>query len=459
MEFIGRDKEIKKFLDFFKDDNQTAALIYGRRRVGKSELIKYCIKNSGITSIYYECKQTTGKNNAESISQVIADYLNIPKPDFNSVEEVADYLFRRFTDEYGIFVLDEYPYLRENTVGLDSIMQSLIDKYKNKSKLKIIVCGSSVETMKTLLKEDNPLYGRIDLTVSLEPMDYYDSSKFYENFSDEDKIRIYSVFGGIPYYNRLINDKLSVKENIIKLIASSGARLENEISMFLHAELSKITNANEVFETMAKGYSKFSDILSQSHVSSSPTLVDVLEKLEKLQIVGKESPINDKNNKKKTRYFISDNLSLFYYKYIFVNMSQMKMMDEEEFYNRYIHEDFETKYVPKQFERIAKQYLIMKNKKGELKPVITEIGKYWYDDPKGQKNGEFDIVTKDDAGYIFYEVKFSSNPLSYEIVRKEIEQVKECGLDCYKYGFISRSGFENFNDDNVIKINLTDLYK
>jgi len=199
--------------------------------------------------------------------------------------------------------------------------------------------------------------------------------------------------------------------------------------------------------------------LNQSHVSSSPTLADVLEKLEKLQIVGRESPINDKNNKKKTRYFISDNLSLFYYRYIFVNMSRMKMMDEEEFYNRYIREDFETKYVPKQFESIVKQYLILKNKKGELKPVITEIGKYRYDDPKGKKNGEFDIVTKDDNGYIFYEVKFMSKPLSYEMILEEISQVKECGLDCYKYGFISRSGFEKFEDNNVIKFELSDLFK
>lgn len=94
-------------------------------------------------------------------------------------------------------------------------------------------------------------------------MDYYDSSLFYPAFSEEDKVRIYSVFGGIPYYNRLVDDSKSVKENIIELIASPGARLENEVSMHLNSEISKIVNANEVFEALSQGNTKYKDILSK----------------------------------------------------------------------------------------------------------------------------------------------------------------------------------------------------
>ena len=68
------------------------------------------------------------------------------------------------------------------------------------------------------------------------------------------------MFGGIPYYNRLISVKKSVRENIIDLIASPGARLENEVSMYLNSEISKITNANEVFEALAKGFSKYKEM-------------------------------------------------------------------------------------------------------------------------------------------------------------------------------------------------------
>lgn len=83
--------------------------------------------------------------------------------------------------------------------------------------------------MKQLLTNQNPLYGRVDLTILLEAMDYYESSLFYSSFSNEDKVKLYSVFGGIPYYNRLIDSKKSVKDNIIELIASQNSRLKNEI--------------------------------------------------------------------------------------------------------------------------------------------------------------------------------------------------------------------------------------
>lgn len=400
--FYGRENERKKLHRMFLSDGQMISLIYGRRRIGKSELIKQALKETDIKSIYYECKQTTERNNVDSLAELIAEIFDFPKPAFENIEALLQFLFKMSEKEPMILVLDEYPYLRENAKGLDSILQSLIDHYKDTSNMKFIVCGSYVDTMKALLEKQNPLYGRIDLTLNLKPMDYYESALFYPEFTEEDKVRLFSVFGGIPYYNRLIDGQKSVRENIIELIASPGARLENEVSMYLNSEISKITNANEVFEALAKGFSRYKDILDQSNVSSGPALVDILDKLMRMDVVSKEAPINDENNKKKSGYFISDNLSLFYYKYIFRNMSRMNIMDSDVFYDRYIAEDFETKYVPKSFERICKQYLIRKNRKGLMDEVFEKIGKYYYDDPIEKKNGEFDIVTLDDRGYIFY---------------------------------------------------------
>ena len=153
---------------------------------------------------------------------------------------------------------------------------------------------------------------------------------------NEDKIRLYSVFGGIPYYNRLIDSSKSVKQNIIDLIASPDSRFENEVQMYLKSEISKMVNAYEVFEALAKGYVRFSDILSQSKVSSSPTLVDILEKLIKMDVVTKEFPINDENNRKKVGYYVSDQLTLFYFKYIYRNLSRLAVMDSDVFYEKFI---------------------------------------------------------------------------------------------------------------------------
>lgn len=457
--FYGREKQKKSILDMFAKDEQMISLIYGRRRIGKSELIKQSLRETNVISIYYECKQTSEKNNVDSLAELIGEKFNFPKPAFSNIEEVISFVFKKSEEHSLILVLDEYPYWRENVRGIDSIMKSVIDKYKDTSHMKLIICGSYVDTMRQLLSKQNPLFGRVDLSIELKAMDYYESAMFYQDFSDEDKVRIYSVFGGIPYYNRLIDPSKTVRENIIDLIASPGARLENEVVMYLNSEISKITNANEVFETLAKGFSKYKDILDQSNVSSGPTLVDVLDKLIKMDVVKKEAPINDENNKKKTGYYISDNLSLFYYKYIFRNISRMSIMDSEVFYDRYIKEDFETQHVPRIFEDICKQYLIRLNKSGANEEPFEKIGKYYYDDPQTKSNGEFDIVTKDDKGYIFYEAKFRKEPLTESAIKEEIMQVEKTGLGCYKYGFISRSGFDCEISEDRILIDLDEVYK
>ncbi len=374
------------------------------------------------------------------------------------MEALLDYLFRRAEKEKMVLVLDEYPYLRETSAGIDSILQSLIDRYREVSSLKLILCGSYVEIMKSLLARENPLYGRVDLTIDLKPMDYYESAMFYPDFSAEDKVRLYSVFGGIPYYNRLIDASLSVKENIQELISAPGARLENEVSMYLKSEISKIANANEVFEALSKGFSKYSDILSQSHVSSGPTLIDILDKLIRMEVVEKQAPINDADNRRRSGYFIIDNLSLFYYRYIFRFLSQRSVLDEDVFYDRYIREDFETQYVPRAFESICRQYLIRQNRAGRIRPAFDKIGKYYYDDPRTRTNGEFDTVTEDPQGYIFYESKFRKESLSPAMIGEEIRQVRATGLKCYRYGFFSRSGFQCEPSDDMIFIHLNEMY-
>ena len=133
-------------------------------------------------------------------------------------------------------------------------------------------------------------------------------------------------------------------------------------------------------------------------------------------------------------------------------------MDSDVFYKKYIEKDFEEYYVPHMFENVCRQYLIRKNKAGEIEPVIENIGKYFYDNPDKRTNGEFDIVTEDESGYVSYEVKFRKKPVSDEMIDEEIEQVKATGIDCYKYVFFSRSGFRCEKRDDVVLIALEEIF-
>lgn len=459
MEFIGRTAELARLEREFDKDSLGVVLIYGRRRVGKSELIKQAIRQNDAKAIYYECKQTTEVNNVESLSALASEAFGLPPMAFASVEQLLDFLFKQSIEENIVLVLDEYPYLRSAVKGLDSILQSLVDTYRERAHVKLVLCGSYVDVMKSLLEHANPLYGRVDVTISLKAMDYYDSAKFYPGFTAEDKVRLYSVFGGIPYYNRLIDQKKSVRENIIELISEPDSRLENEVSMYIASEISKMTNANEVFGALAKGYSKYRDLLDQSHVSSGPAMVDVLDKLMAMELVQKQAPINDPENKRKSGYRIVDPLSLFYYRYVFRNLSQRAFLDPDVFFDRYIARDFEENYVPHFFEEVCRQYLIRQNRAGNIDVPFDEIGRYWYDDPANHANGEFDIVTRDPQGFIFYEAKFRKTPVGQKIVEEEISQVKATELCCYKYGFFSRSGFAVKASDEIELIDLQDMFE
>lgn len=460
MTFIGRTKEQEKLLAQLSSPIQNAALLYGRRRVGKSELILHTMRQaSDARTIYYECRQTTTENNTKNLSEVIAEAFDMPPLAFSDIEAALRFVFDRATGEKIVLAIDEYPYLRDVVKGMDSILQVLLDEYRDRSHLSLILCGSYVEVMKSLLERDNPLYGRIGLKINLQPMDYYESAQFYPERSCEDKVRLFSVFGGIPYYNRLIDKNASVRENLIHLILEPDARLEDEVPSYLLSEISKIGNAHEIFSALADGHARYRDILSQSHVSSGATLVNVLNRLIGMQLVQRRSPINDPNNKKRTSYVICDGLSKFYYRYVFRYLSQRSVLDPEVYYDRYVNDDFETQFVPRAFEEVCRQYLVRQNRMGNSEPPFDLIGTYSYDDPVTRTNGEFDVVTKDPLGYSFYEAKFRTTPITQRMIEDEIEQVQRTGLTCHRYGFFSRSGFEAQADERTALIGLEELYR
>lgn len=156
MKFHGRTQERKLIHKLLKSDSMAVIMIYGRRRVGKSELIKQVLRESDIRSIYYECKQTTEKNNVDCLSELLSEAYGFPKPSFSGIEELLQFLFKKAGEEKLILVLDEYPYLRDAVAGLDSIVQSIIDHNRDHSGIKFILCGSFIDTMKSLLDSGNP---------------------------------------------------------------------------------------------------------------------------------------------------------------------------------------------------------------------------------------------------------------------------------------------------------------
>lgn len=457
--FIARENEIDRITSALNSNHFELILVYGRRHIGKTELIRHCCEKNKEKTVYYMCRQVKEKQLTDGLTEVIHSETGLSGQYFRSFEDALRYLFEAGRNEKITVVLDEYPYARQMIEGLDSHIQALADEYKFTSRIKLILSGSYIDVMKSIKSQKAPLYGRITLSIDLKQMDYYESSLFYPSFTESEKVSLYSVFGGIPLYNSLIREDLSVKDNIISLIASKDARLEDEIDMFLRAELSKIENANSLFSAMASGLIKYNEIMKEADISSTGVMSELVSKLIRMEVVRKEFPINRENDKTKSRYYINDNLAKFYFRYISRNISALQIMNSNMFYKRFVESDFNEHYVPEIFEEICRQYLIRRNLNGLIDPVIEKIGKYYYDDPVNHKNGEFDIVTLDELGYAFYEAKYKSHPVTAGMIQKEILQVSQCGLLCHRYGFFSRSGFKGEIPDHIICYTLEDLYK
>ncbi len=454
--FVGREDEIKQLLYYLESKSQENIVIYGRRRIGKSYLIKETLKRYGKSFIFYQAKETTLEDNIISISKIISEHYNLGDVSFNSIEAIFEFIFLK--DDGVVFVIDEYPYLRELFEGLDSVIQKIIDTYKNKSQVKIVLLGSYIDVMSKLSKVDNPLYGRISLMMFVSKMNYYDASSFYPNVDLETKVKYYSVFDGVPYYNSLIKQEDSFEENIKRIIIDQNSQLGDFIEITLSKELRKINGANAVFSIIANGANKFNDILKRLSGFSSSSLSAILNNLINMDLLKKVTPINEPSNSKRTYYEINDNYIEFYYRYIFRNNSSRIILKSEDFYNELIKEDFNTQYVPKKFEKIAYEYLIKENKAGNITPPLLNIGKYWYDNPIEKINGEFDLVTQDKSGFIVYEVKYKNTKIDIKVVDRLIEQLKKCNVKYYNVGFFSKSGFDFENENNYYLITLQNIY-
>ena len=459
MQFVGRKRELSIIKDCLASDRSESLLVYGRRRVGKSELIREALKKVDFPVIHYVCRKTSFEQNMAGLSKAAAQTFNEPYLKFEDIEQLLEYVYTKAVQQKVVFFIDEYPFLRGDDERIDSEFQIAIDEWQNQSSLKLILCGSYVETMQKLVDSRAPLFGRFTEIMKVKPFDYYDAAQFFPTRTIEEKFLLYSVFGGIPFYLRQLDDSLSPEENIKKLLIPEGSMLESEIRLQLTAELSKEENANYVLDKIAGGVGRYSDI-AQGFSGSSGKLSHTLGKLEGMGLIEKDSPINAVSNKRQHRYVICDNLLDFYYTFLFKDVTARSAMSAEVFLKTKVEKLLYNSYLPRKFEQAAKEYLLRQNRAGKIKPPFAAIGRYVYNDKVNHKNGEFDVVTEDEQGLVSYECKYRGEQVGMKVVHEEEWQIKELGLNFYKLGFFSKHGFkEDINKEKYTLISLQEMYQ
>ncbi len=453
--FLKRDEELKELSGFIDAEGKTAAMIYGIRQIGKSSLLLQAVKDRSDV-LYFECLDSPIEENLMQLSRKAATQLNLPRLAADDIISFFDALLA--FDRQFIIILDEYQHLKRNSsIGnMDSYMQSIIDSLKD-SRIKIILSGSYVTDMKELLEKDNPLFNRFSLILHLKEMDYFDAAAFYPELSPYERIAFYSVFGGSPNALSSINQEASLEENIKTLLLNEKAPLRFYVEYILFHELRKAQSANAVMDVLGNSKFRFSEIDERVRGVEEKNLNRQLKVLLDMEAIEKVSPINAKDDKRKTFYTITNNLVRFYYAYIFSCRDEIRRLGADTFYRMYIAPSIGT-FISYRAESVARSYFVRQARKDTLGDVL-DIGTYWYDDRKAKKNGEFDCVIKRRDSYDIYEVKYLKDKISIRMMEDEIAKIKAIeGLRIGTIGFISISGFEA-DLPGIKQITGEDLYR
>ncbi len=283
---------------------------------------------------------------------------------------------------------------------------------------------------------------------------------FYSNRSNEEKLCYYAVFGGTTFNLRNIDYSVSFEECLIEQFISYGSFFEMEAIGTIKNEILKDANANAILEFIASGTRKYKELNNRLGDPAKDNVGRYLRKLEELDIIGKSLMVTDKNEKKPL-YYIKDNLLDFYYTYLFKTSAICERMDPKVFFENVIKEDFHTKYLPRKFEEVVKEYVHKEN--GKRIPFFRNGGRIYCNKKtgKGEINREFDLVLKTMNGYLPIECKYRNDPIGMKDVHEEINQWKGLPFDLYQYGFASKSGFtkEVRERKDILLIDFNDIYQ
>ena len=452
--FVGRSGELRLLLEAFKE-KRSATLLYGKRRVGKTTLIKEALEKQQKTYVYYECLRGTMRDNIDGLTQELTRLKILTfATTFTSFQDVFAYL--NTLPQQFIIVIDEYPYLKSMTQPelVDSTFQAIIDNHL--ANINLVVSGSHIGMMRDMLREGNALYGRFGTVIQLRELTYRLAATFYSSKDAYDKIGFHGVFGGSPFVLEQLRDGESLRDNIIRTILNESNPVYMYASHFLMSDYSRSVNSERIFATLGNGKKKYSELENLLDAKKTGNLSKQLKSLLELDILSKNVPINRLGDAKKVKYEINDNLMRFYFTYVYKNQSALQMLGAEAFYDQYIAPTL-TEYISRRFEELCRDYFSYLARQGKL-PGIRHIGSFYYDDPATKSNGEFDVALDFGDTYTICEAKYFRKPMEPDDIHREAGQIRGIkGIDVAQIGFVSASGFAQ-KEDGYLYYTGDDLY-
>jgi hypothetical protein len=449
MPFINREQELKVLNEKWQSNTAQFFIIYGKRRVGKTELIKQFIKDK--PALYFLADKRTTADQLHELGQIIGAYFHdeiLIKNGFSDWIEAFSYLKTKAAAEPLILAIDEYPYLTENDKSTSSLFQKGWDEYLKNTKIFLILSGSSIAMMESeTLNQSAPLFGRRTGQILVDPLNFSQSRKFFPEKSFSDFLNIYTITGGMPAYLLQFVGGAELSDEIKTKIFNKTAFLYNEVEFTLKEELRETKNYLAILRAIALGKRKLSEIVNEIGLDKA-TVNKYLSVLINLRLVEREVPITEDrpDKSRKGLYKISDNFFVFWFQYIFPYKSYLEM-DNYDYvlkkmfgglkYNDNVNSDFKS-VAAQVYERVAIEMLTTWQDK-----IFTfeRVGRDW------DNNQEIDVVgfSSSEKKIIFGECKWSEKAVGtniYEELKKKAEMVDWNKKDRKEYFILfSKSGF------------------
>jgi len=444
MNFINRENELALLQELAQSGRAELLVLYGRRRVGKTELLRHFSRNQ--KSVFFTATQSTDKNLLANWSQILwrrRQGEDLPDFTFPAWEAAFRFLASLAEEEGLIAVIDEFPYLVEANPAIPSILQKVWDEPLRHSRVFLILCGSSIGMMeKHTLSHSSPLYGRRSGQINLEPLKFSAAQQFFPHLPVTEQVETYAVLGGMPAYLQQFNAKKSLAQNVIARILTPNRFLYDEPLFLLHSELRQPRNYFAILQAIAHGNTRPNAIAQASGVGDVRVVSKYLSVLQDLRLVEKEVPVTEAKPHKSRKgiYRLGDNFLRFWFRFVAPHRSELAQGEGKAVWQSRIA-PYLAEFTGQIFEQIWRQQVWEKAAAGDLPFVPRRVGAWW------TSAHEIDLVAlnQDERALLLGECKWRNRPVGSNILanlqRKSLVLEKHFQPEKVYYALCSKVGF------------------
>ena len=447
MDFIGRTSELAT-LNAELERGSGFVVIYGRRRVGKTTLIKEFIKDK--RAFYFLATTESEAQSMKRFAGVLSSTTKNPmlsKVTFTDWLDLFQVVADDHPDEKKVLVIDEFPYLVKTNPDFPSILQNAWDEVLKDHNVMLILCGSLISMMKKhALAYDSPLYGRRTAQIRLMPLQFTDVYEA-QNLSFEQAVEQYAITGGVPKYMEFFQSDEPLVEQIRRVVLSKNGFLYEEPDFLLNEEVQTPINYFSVLKAISDGNHKLSKI-GMTMEQDTSAITPYLKTLIDLGFVTKNVPITEKNpeRSRKSLYYVSDNFIRFWFRYVYPFKGELEL-DNQQIVLDEMGKDFKQKFVAFAYESICWNIFAELCRKGQIDFAPSRIGSYWRNDNEGDTEIDVAAVDNQHKRLFLGECKYHAKPVDVAVYSalQEKGQSKEltAAFKGYEivYGLFSKSGF------------------